>query len=74
MNAKELYTYIGRRGLVELGGVKVRVEITDAKVSYGNARFLITPIAGNGVVWVDSARVVLNDQWELVDKIASKQS
>ena len=57
MNAKELYTYIGKRGTVELGGVGVHVEVTDAKVSYGNARFLIMPIAGSGTVWVDSARV-----------------
>ena len=58
------YTVESLRQCVGLTGVlsalphlKFEVLIVDAKVSYGNARFLVTPVSGSGEVWVDSSRV-----------------
>lgn len=46
--------YMGKKALVSLGELEVEVKITDVKNSYGKDRFLITPVAGKGSVWVES--------------------
>lgn len=37
--------------------INVAVTVKDAKVAYGNVRFLVTPIMGSGEVWADESRV-----------------
>jgi hypothetical protein len=37
--------------------LNIAVTVLDAKTAYGNVRFLVTPVVGNGHVWVDSSRV-----------------
>lgn len=58
MNTCELAKFIGREAdLRSQDTLRFRVRITDAKISYGNTRFLVSPVSGQGQVWVDSARL-----------------
>ena len=54
---ESLRQYVGLTGLLSSDKLQFNVLILDAKVSYGNARFLVTPVAGSREVWVDSSRV-----------------
>ena len=49
-----LNKYINRKVDINLGGLKIAVVITDIKTSYGKTRFLVSPVAGKGEVWVES--------------------
>lgn len=53
MGTKDKVAKVGEKGVVELGGVKVEVEIVDYKSSYGKDRWLVTPVAGSGEVWTE---------------------
>jgi len=63
MNTLELSKAIGKIGSIRGGVGQVgdtityNVRITDAKIAYGNVRYLVTPVSGTGSVWVDSGRV-----------------
>jgi hypothetical protein len=48
---------IGKRGNLNQGGLSVDVQILDVKQSYGCTRFLVSPMAGSGEVWVSADRV-----------------
>jgi hypothetical protein len=50
---KELLEKIGKEAKCKLGGLLVTVIVLDVKVSYGKTRYLITPIAGSGEIWVE---------------------
>ena len=56
MKLKELQDLIGTDVTIEFDGLKVAVVVVDAKVSYGKPRLLISPVAGEGTVWVDARR------------------
>lgn len=49
-----LEKYIDKEILVQYHGLKIKVIVKDVKRSYGNTRYLITPVAGAGEVWVES--------------------
>lgn len=51
---KELLAVINKEGFITTGGLRVDVKVTDVKQSYGRTRYLVTPIAGEGEVWVES--------------------
>jgi len=49
---------IGEKTLIKMtssGGkfIKVKVEILEIKKSYGRIRYLITPIEGEGQLWIE---------------------
>lgn len=46
--------FIGQKGTIYSGGLRVEVEVLDVKVSYSKTRYLVTPTAGEGRVWVES--------------------
>lgn len=50
----ELQQYINRKMDINLGGLRVSIVILDIKMSYGRTRFLVSPVAGKGEVWVES--------------------
>lgn len=50
--------YVGKEAMVFLGGLRVRVQITDVKMSYGRERFEITPVAGEGKIFVESVNLI----------------
>ena len=55
---KELISqYVGKKGYVYLEGLKVEVEILDVKNAYGNIRYLIKPVAGEGEVWKEDVKI-----------------
>lgn len=45
---------IGKKGIIDLGGLKIIVEVLDVKVSYAKQRWLVKPGAGEGEIWVES--------------------
>ena len=57
---ESLRQYVGLTGALSSDKLQFDVLILDAKVSYGNARFLVTPVSGSGEVWVDSSRVTVS--------------
>lgn len=59
MTVSELALYIGAQGTIVIDKLHVQVKIIDAKTSYGQDRFLVTPIYGKGEQWVVADRVAL---------------
>ncbi len=66
MTTSDLSSNVGRVGLISTEkiqsavaytGLTFQVRITDFKVSYGNPRYLITPVSGTGSQWVSAERV-----------------
>ncbi len=51
-------TYTGKKGLIDLDNLKVEVQIIQVKNSYGNIRFLVTPVAGSGKVWKEKVTLI----------------
>ena len=58
MTVTQMSEVLGKRVDVTMCGLTVACEIRDAKVSYGRARLLIAPLAGNGTVWIEPQKVV----------------
>lgn len=46
-----------KRVILEVKGLEVYCKVVDSKTSFGVARVLITPEAGNGQTWVNVANV-----------------
>ena len=42
-------------------GLDIDVTVLDAKHSYGNLRYLVSPISGNGEIWINASRVKLEE-------------
>lgn len=57
MSALTMSQFIGKIGAVNQGGLYVDVKVLDAKQAYGCARYLVSPMAGSGEVWVSAVRV-----------------
>lgn len=58
MTLDELQQMIGRRGKLNGGSFPVEVEITQVKFSYGKARVLVCPVAGEKISkWVNLDRI-----------------
>lgn len=47
-------TFVGRHALVAMGGVRVRCEILNVRMSYGRLQYLVTPVSGSGEVYVET--------------------
>jgi hypothetical protein len=62
MTANELAKAIGQTGSILIDSLRVSVRILDGKVSYGNPRYLITPVSGTGEQWVSADRVKIEVQ------------
>lgn len=61
MTIKEMYLSIGQTGLLDLEGFKVPAKILDVKQAFGNTRFLVTVINGEGEKWVNAERFFIKD-------------
>jgi hypothetical protein len=57
MSVKELSKAIDTTALLTEGGLSFPVLIKDAKIAYGTARYLVSPVGGKGEVWVNQDRV-----------------
>ena len=52
---KELFNkYFHRKVYILLGGLEIAVVIMDIKQAWGKIRFLVSPEAGKGEIWVES--------------------
>lgn len=60
-STRELATYIGKDGHLNLDGLTIQVKVTDARPRYGRIDLEITPVNGTGSRWVESSRVRLDD-------------
>lgn len=49
--------YLGREATIKLGGLEIKVIISDVKTSYGRDRFLVSPVSGSGQVWVEVVKL-----------------
>ncbi len=57
---KEQMSIIGKKATIRMGGLTVQVKILDYKNSYGNDRWLVTPVAGEDEVWVEQIKIDKN--------------
>lgn len=48
---------IGKTGSIEENGLHILVTIKDHTRPYGQHRYLVTPVAGEGEAWVNAERV-----------------
>ena len=59
--ANEMKQAIGKQGSLRTADkITVDIRILDVKQSYGVVRFLVRPIAGEGMAWVMAERVIIN--------------
>ncbi len=56
--AQKVKEYVGKKATVNLMGLTVEVIISDYKVSWGNERFLVKPVAGDKEIWVQTVRLI----------------
>jgi len=49
MSTLENIKLIGMPGTINQGGLNVHIRITDVKKSYGNVRYLVTPVSGTAL-------------------------
>lgn len=58
MTSEELATYVGREGLLSMGGaIAIEVKSLDARESFGRLDILVEPVAGTGQAWVAESRI-----------------
>jgi hypothetical protein len=57
MSVAEMARVIGKIADLRIESFQVQINILDVKVSYGNTRYLVKPVAGSGEAWVDESRV-----------------
>jgi hypothetical protein len=56
MTAMAMTQKIGSQVLVRMEAFSVLCDVLDAKNAYGNVRYLVRPVAGDGEAWVDAGR------------------
>ncbi len=54
---KEIEESVGKKATITVNGLIVDVKILAVKNSYGNIRYLITPVSGKGEVWVEKINI-----------------
>lgn len=59
MSVKEMAANIGKVGLLSIQSLRVRVTVLDVRVTFGRTDFQVSPVDGQGNVWVESSRVKL---------------
>ena len=53
MSLKAKLAQIDKRATTKIGDLTIEVIVRDFKQSYGNDRWLVEPVAGNGRTWVE---------------------
>lgn len=48
-----------KKATAKINGLTIDVRILDNKSSYGNERYLVTPLKGTGQIWVDIKNITL---------------
>ena len=51
---------IGKTVTIKSENLRFEVKVLDTKNSYGRKRYLVTPIAGKGRVWIEN--IIINNE------------
>lgn len=62
MDAAELARFIGRRGMWREGRIRVAVTVTNVRFAYGQLRYEIQPLEGEGRTFVAAESVDLYEE------------
>jgi hypothetical protein len=66
MSTSELMQVIGKTGLLAADGLNVSVRIVDARgPNWGRIDYQVTPVSGQGTIWVDANRVKIQNESEV---------
>ncbi len=57
MTAKQLHPYLGKLVYLSVNGIRFCCIVADAKRAYGRDLYQLEPVAGEGTIWVNAARV-----------------
>lgn len=60
MTVAEAAQLLGRTGTIRQAGLTVGVTVIDVKQSYGRTRYLVSPLAGKGEIWVEQVTINAN--------------
>ena len=61
MSVSQMAKMIGQNGhIFGAGDMRISVRIVDVKVSYGQVRYQITPLAGDGTAWINVDSIVID--------------
>lgn len=58
MTACEMLPKINSYVVVRFDDIKVDCRVMDMKQSYGSTRYLVSPLCGDGSIWVTDSRIV----------------
>lgn len=58
----ELAQVLGHTGSVWYNECQVFVKIVDVKLAYGQVRYLVEPLAGNGQTWIADTTITLDEE------------
>ena len=58
MTYKDKAQSIGKKGIIDVGRLKIEVEVQDYKHSYGHDRWLVSPLSGSGEIWVEKVDTI----------------
>lgn len=58
LTATQMLPAIGQIVLIAFHGLSLEVKVLDVKHVYGRARLNVTPLAGDGRLWVETDRVL----------------
>lgn len=57
MTAKQLHPHLGKLVYLTVDSIRFCCIVADAKKAYGHERYQLEPVAGEGSMWVNAARV-----------------
>lgn len=57
MTARQLHPHLGKLVYLAVDGIRFCCIVADAKKAYGHDRYQLEPVAGEGSMWVNAARV-----------------
>ena len=58
MTTKEASEKLGMMAIVELNGMHIDMRVIDHKISYGQDKFLLKPIAGRSTAWFKTSSII----------------
>lgn len=58
LTVSQLAGTIGRTGTIRANDLVVTVRVDDVRTNFGRVEYSVTPIAGDGHIWIDAARFV----------------
>ena len=62
MTAKQQAALLGQEIDVRCDGLTVACLIQDVKQAYGKMRFQVTPVNGDGLIWIEDSRIMDYDR------------